>query len=563
MSERPLPRASVADRLRGRSPATLLLAGALLASGLMLLVWLSDLTFWRDEWAFLLHRRGFSADVFLDPHYEHIAIAPVAIYKLLLAGFGMDSPTPFQIAATAMFLTSVTLVFVFLRRRVGAWLALAGVLPLLFFGSSWDDLLWPFQIGYFGSMAAGIGALLALDREDRTGDLVACALLLISLSFSSVGIPFAAGVLVHVLTGSDIRRRAYVAALPIGLFAIWWLVFGQQAENRASLDSLLGSPGYIFDGFASSLSSLLGLATDRDQFPITSLDWGRPLLIGVLVLAGLRLWRLGRAPRWLLVTLAVGLTFWFLAGINTAIGRGPDAGRYQYLGAIFLLLIAAELLRGVRVPRSAVVAAVAISALAALSNFWVLQLYANGLAGLAGQQRGGLAALELARDRVDPGLLLTEENSDVDYLGELDAGSYLSAVDDFGSPAYTPEQLASATEPSRAAADKVFATALGIGLDPDPGARIGKGCLTAATKESPDEDLVLDLPPGGVLLRTPPGSRAEVRLRRFATASFPVKLGILRGGAPTALRIPSDRSGEPWQAGLRATGPVNVCELTA
>ena len=201
--ERPAVRAA-----RGLEPAGLALIVALAVSGVALVVWLSDLTFWRDEWAFLLHRRGLDAGVFLDPHYEHIAIAPVAIYKALLAVFGMDSPTPFQLAAVAMFLTSVALVFVFLRRRVGGWLALAGVLPILFLGSSWDDLLWPFQIGYFGSMAAGVGALLALEREDRAGDLCACALLALSLSFSSVGIPFAAGVAVHVLTGPGIAAQS-------------------------------------------------------------------------------------------------------------------------------------------------------------------------------------------------------------------------------------------------------------------------------------------------------------------------------------------------------------------
>jgi hypothetical protein len=532
---------------------------ALAASGLALLIWLSDLTFWRDEWAFLLHRRGFSAGVLLDPHYEHIAIAPIAIYKLLLALFGMDSPTPFQVAATTVFLISVALVFVYLRRRVGAWLALAGVLPLLFFGPSWDDLLWPFQIGYFGSMAAGVGALLALDRENRAGDRWGCALLVVALSFSSVGIPFAIAGLVHVLTGSQVRRRAYVAAVPIGLYAAWWLGWGHEADNHATLDNLLASPGYVFDGFASSLASLLGLVSSREQLPVSSLDWGRPLLVVALVLAGVRLWRLRRVPRWLLVTLALALAFWLLAGFNTTIGRGPDAGRYQYVGAVFVLLIAADLLRGVRVPRAGVIAALAVSALATLSNLSMLEDYSNALAGLAGQQRGGLAAVELARDRVDPALLLTQQNSDVDYLGELDAGSYLAAVDSFGSPAYPPGELAGVAEASRVAADKVFATALELELEPSR--EQGTACLIARPRV-PGREVALELPPGGASLRAEPGARAEVRLRRYATASFPVRLGALRGGHPMELRIPTDRSDEPWEAGLLSTGPVEVCGLS-
>ena len=70
--------------------ATWLFAAAVAGSGALLLAWLSDTTFWRDEWGFLLHRRGSDPDVFLQPHYEHIAISLIAAYKALLAIFGMD-----------------------------------------------------------------------------------------------------------------------------------------------------------------------------------------------------------------------------------------------------------------------------------------------------------------------------------------------------------------------------------------------------------------------------------------------------------------------------------------
>ena len=285
----------------------------------------------------------------------------------------------------------------------------------------------------------------------------------------------------HVLTGPGVARRAWVALVPIVLYALWWLGFGSEAENNASFDNLLGAPEYVVEGFGSSIASLLGLATSREQFPITSLNWGVPLLLVALVLAGVRLRRLGRVPRWLLVTLAIAVAFWALAGLNTTIGRGPDAGRYQYVGAILLLLVAAELLRGMRIPRVGVIAALGVSALATLSNVSLLEDYSNALAGLAGQQRAGLAAVELARDPVDPGFLLTQENSDVDYLGELDAGSYISAVDSYGSPAYSPAELAAAAELSRAAADKVFAAALGLELA--PGAPTATPCLVAEAAE--------------------------------------------------------------------------------
>ena len=72
----------------------------------------------------------------------------------------MDSPRPWQVVSVASFLGSLVLVFVFyVRRCVGGWLALAGVLPILLFGPAWDDVLWPFQIGSSsGSMCARASA---------------------------------------------------------------------------------------------------------------------------------------------------------------------------------------------------------------------------------------------------------------------------------------------------------------------------------------------------------------------------------------------------------------------
>ena len=81
----------------------------------------------------------------------------------------MDSARPFQVAAIATFLTSVALLYAWLRERTGELAALGGAALVLFLGAAWEDLLWAFQIGYFGSMAAGIGMLLALRRESPRG----------------------------------------------------------------------------------------------------------------------------------------------------------------------------------------------------------------------------------------------------------------------------------------------------------------------------------------------------------------------------------------------------------
>src|SRR5271156_1992582 len=101
--------------LRANAPV-LFLGVALLASAVLLLVLGSGLTFYQDTWAFLLHRRGFSAYDFFSPHNEHIVVIPVAIEKLLIAVFGMTSAVPERIVMTLALLGTAALLFVYVRR---------------------------------------------------------------------------------------------------------------------------------------------------------------------------------------------------------------------------------------------------------------------------------------------------------------------------------------------------------------------------------------------------------------------------------------------------------------
>ena len=462
------------EEIRLWNPFILCLAGLVAASWTVLLVLESEVTFFADEWAFLLDRTGRSVGVFLDPHNEHIALAPVSIYKSLLATLGMDSAFPFQVVSTLVFLLSATLLFAYLRRRVGDWPALLGSALILFLGASWIDLLWAFQIGFSGSIAAGLGALLALDRDDRVGDRIACALLVVSTSFSELGVPFVAGALVSVLVGGRPRiRRLYVAFVPLALYAIWWLGWGHTAESTFSLDNVLDSPKFVFDAASQAMASLLGLAT-----PLTGnggdpvgLNWGRILLVIGIGLAVWRFWRLGRVPRPVWVVLAIGASFWFLTAFNASFLREPTSGRYPYPGGVFLLLIAAEVLRGVRINTRALALGSALTALAVLSGLWFLHLgQSNILKPYSEGLRARLAAVEIARDRVDPGFFVQTF-----VFSATDARSYLSVADAYGSPAYSESELASSTVAARAEADNVLVRGLGIELGSERAGRRAEG----------------------------------------------------------------------------------------
>ena len=547
-----------AARRAREHPAVLLAAGAMALSGALLLHWFSRITFWRDEWGFLLHRRGWSVGTFLDPAGEHLSAAPILIYKLLLETAGMNSPRPYQVVAVLVFLLSVALLFVYARGRAGEWLALAGVLPILFLGPSWTDLLFPYQIGFFGSMACGLAALLCLDRRTRGWDIAATVLLCAGLLFSDAGIPFVAGVAVEVGLGRDRLQRAYIVAVPAVLWIIWYLGWGHTAQTFVSLSNAAKLPSYVLDGVSNSLASWLGLNTTVVAGVDTgALEWGRPLLLLAAAIVAVRWYRLGRPTNRTLGTLAVVLGFWCVTGLNASIVGLPTATRYVYIGVVLLVLFASEVVRDTRVPVWATAAVVAVASAAALMNLTSLRDAVPTLVTMAQQERGGLAALELARDRVDPALALDPQNSDVDYLGLLDAGSYLSAVDAYGSPAYTPAELAGAPEVARVAADKVSGAALRIRLAPGTIAS-AQQCLKINAASGP----TARVPAGGLVIR-PLAGGVHAALRRYARTSFPLSLGTLSRGQDQLLRIPPDRSTVPWVVQLTGSGIAQVCSAGA
>lgn len=541
-----------------RNAPILLLGVALVASAALLLALGSGLTFFQDTWAFLMHRREFDVEAFLAPHNEHIVLVPVAIQKLLLALFGMTSATSERVVLTALLLVTAVLFFVWTRRRLGPWAALIATVPLLFLGPAWQVLLWPFEMGYVGALLFGVAMLLALDREDARGDLAACAFLVVSIAFSTLGLTFAVGAAVALLLRRRERglRRAYVVAVPLAFYLLWYLGWGHEAESQVTLGNVLDSPGFVFDGLASSLDSLVGLSTVPIEGPGAP-TWGRPLLAIAIVLA---IWRVRRGPPlssgfW--PVLAITGSFWFLAAFNQIPGREAYASRYMYAGGLLLLLVVVELLRGVRIPRGALIAAGAVVALAAIPNTIVLEEGEDWLREQTVLTRSDLAAIEIARQTVDPGFQLTLEVAGTSALVDIEAGNYLEAAEEHGSPAYTQAELAAAPEDGREQADIVLSQALPLATESDVEAGGSRaGCATVPPGE---HEVPLPLGPGLTRIEVPPGEDAELDLRRYATDEFPVPTNGAPAGAVTLLEIPADESSRPWRMEVDADQPVRVC----
>ena len=210
----------------------------------------------------------------------------------------MSSALPFQIVSTGIFLLSNVALFIHLRRRVGDELALLGTTLVLFLGASWIDLLWSFQVAFSGSIAAGLGALLALERDEQRSDAVACGLLVIAVAFSELGVSFALAALVSVALGPRPRRnRLYVALVPLALYAIWFLGWGHKGSDTFSAHNVLVSPKYVFEAISQAIASLLGLATPLTGSGLqpVGLVWGELLLVMGIILAAWRRRLLGRS----------------------------------------------------------------------------------------------------------------------------------------------------------------------------------------------------------------------------------------------------------------------------
>ena len=202
---------------------------------------------------------------------------------------------------------------------------------------------------------------------------------------------------------------------------------------------------------------------------VSALDWGRPLLV---IAIGFGVWRVARAglaamPARLWALVAGQLVFWSLTGLNAAFFGQATSGRYQLLGVVFWVMIAAELLRGVP-------SAAGSSPWSSPSRCWrrspTSRCSTRPRAGSPGSPRSSAAGSLRSswRGRRSTRRSCSPRRTRRRLPRALDAGSYFSAIDAHGSPAYTPDELAGASDRARMSADKVFAAALGIGLEPVP-----------------------------------------------------------------------------------------------
>jgi len=555
--------ATLSDRIV--RPAERLARGAAMpAIGLALLLgaaWLyytagRGLSFFYDEWDIVLGRRQNDAAAFFAPHNGHLIAAPVAVYKLLMALFGLRHYGPYRFVEIGLHLACAALLYLLVRRRLGSGLALVVAASILFLGRAWQDLLWPFQITYLGAVAGGLFALLLVERRTATADFVATLALLTALLCSGLGVPFVVLVAVTLLLNRADRRRLWIVALPVLAYCVWYLHWGQSELTVSNAHTV---PRYVYDSLAGSVGAIFGVAPRTGKVLAAIV-----LLATALVCMRRRRFAAAAPPA------AAALTFWVLAALTRGQLQEPTASRYLYPGAVFLLLIAVGLAVDLRVPVPVVVALGVVVAVASVSNVRALHQGATGLRTTDVAVDAELAILQLERAYVSPGFQL-----DAARAPQLTAGPYFAAIGDLGSPALPIAALPTQSSDVRAAVDDELVriaapvlvrpgnerhTSTGPAVDGfGAGVLVRRdGCVDfrPSTHSAVPPSFDLTLPARGLVLRS--SRPVDLYLRRFADA-YPTSVSVRASGGTRVLEPPPDASTQAWHVRVAPRGATSAC----
>jgi hypothetical protein len=536
------------------------LGALLLADALLLLYMGRGLTFFFDDWDYVIHDYGGGIHSLLLAHNGHMSVFPVAVYKVLFHVVGLNHYAVFRLVLIALHLSCAGLVFVLVSKRQSRVAALLATALILFLGAAWEDLLWSFQIDYMLSIAGGLAAWVLLEREDRLGDIGATVAVVISIGSSGLGLPVLFGVLVELLC-KRAWRRWFIVVIPAVVYVLWYLGYGEDVITN---EGLINSPGFAQDIAASAFGAIAG----------HGLDWGRPIAV---LGFGVLLWRLARPSTIsarLAGLLATGLSLWLLTAAARSNIASAETGRYVYLGAVVIVLVGIELIRGIALsPRVSALGAVAV-AIFAITGLTLLRDGAVGLRGTSKTVTAELGALELAAVHAPPAY-----QPDPHLAPQILAGPYLHTIRAIGSsPADSPSAIRAADPTVRAAADAVLLaleapalTPLSPSSAPSGGsppalaavssgtASARGGCVALTPAPGTAVTAILTLPNSGLQIRDRGAAPVALAVRRFGD-SFVALGGPLAARTAVALTpAPDAGQGVPWQLQLSSSSALTVC----
>lgn len=563
-----------------------LAGGALLGVvGAVLLYAGRGTSFTLDEWTFLFYRRSGGVPAALTKYNGQLSAVVVEVYRALGAIVGFRQYWPYRVTGVAVYLLVGGLVFVYARRRLPLVAAVALTTLSLAVARAVHAMLWPLATLTFGvPLAAFIACLLLLDRPSRHRDGAICGLLLVAVATSGVGLVVTASVGLELVAHRAGWRRIWAAAVPAAAYGLWFVTYRgsttfatqvarmrggdpQQATgpDRVRFARLSTLPHYLFDAVRHTLGAVSGLRVSWSGLETV-------LFVGALIAAVL-VARAGLASVRLVVLGATLVGFWAEAGLAALKASQQYPSRYFFPAGVLTVLLVIELCGQLRpvvtAQRAALVLIAVVTAAAVVGDAQQVYRSAQSIRAMSRPTPARLAALELARPRVDPAFEVDGDAGPLFVRG----GPYFAAIDDLGSPAETIAQLRRDTQKDRGEADAVLVRALGLHIDRNgmlDGTGIaptldrgGDGATTTAhcvvVAPTPGGAVVdVTVPPTGITIRPNATTRAAVALRRFGTSFTGPPVGDVDSDAGT-LDIPPDHVAVSWHAQIRFDSGGTVC----
>lgn len=558
------PVAQPSGSSRDRLPLAILAAAMVTAAAILLYLGRGTV-YTADELAWVIQSPGLDLRDAFTPHNGHLLLSTRLIYKVILEVFG-SGYLGFRILTVALTLLSCGLLYVYVRRRVGPWVALAPSLVLLVFGSDSLHVMLGNGITIQLALACGVGALLALDRDDLLGDVIATVLLVLGCATYTIALSFVVGAAILVLLRADRWRRIWIPAVPLILYVAWWiwaLGTSSDAEGQLVYSNVLTMPAWSLQALGAGVSALTGT---NYSFTGNTGSGARIVAVplGLIALAWLawRAWRRPHAGVW--VAVGIALTLWAIQSLARTPFGTPEIPRYLLPSAFVTVLLAAEAGRHTRWPRPALVAIFAVAAVGVMTNIALLR--DNGAEQrvlIAPPLRADLSGLEIAGEETRPGFdnhrVFAGQNSllfpfaEARVLRPDPALAYVQAEERYGRIGYSPQELASQGDGLRVQTDGVLAEALGVRLEPVAAAP-RRGCRRLHAQAN---GLTFLADPPGALVVADGGEPVPIGLRRFSQ-SLTAPLGIVAAGHTAFLRVPPDRAPGRWHAATSASA-LTLC----
>jgi hypothetical protein len=533
-----------------------------------------ETTFYLDDWPALFSRQDWTWLNLVRPHIDHLQLFPFLVLKTMWSTVGLHDYWVYRAVLAVLDLLTGLLLFLYGRRRIGPWPSLALAACLVLMAPSWFNLLYAFQINFVGAMAAGLGALLLLDRETRRSDIGACVLLLVAIGSNGVGLPIIFAVVIDLVLRRGSRRRLWVPGIPLALYALWRLEYGHYAPTHPNHETVWRAlqefPRWVFDALDDTAAAAVG-------FP---LEYGAAIALAFIGLAAFALSRPGRlssSPR-LAALAALPLLFWLITAIGRVneVATQPDENRFLYPGALFLMLLAIEAGRAYPMTRQVTVAVSVVLLFGAARSANDLEAAGDAYRGVSVPGKDAATALDIAGHLVPPNFSNADPNQGA---GLIEAGPYLETVKRVGSsPGFTREELLRQSDDRKRGVDQALVRIHRMGVIPVPDSAptsdvaprvtfqtegavsaAGPGCLRWAPKTPDKSSMTVEMPWSGIIVRA--GKQpVDVRVHRFSTLVPGDPLGTAQPETTASVKPTApDKAPELFKANLFSAGAFAVC----